>query len=493
MKKCIILSRVSTSHQDLIQQTNSLITKAKLHGYTDDDIIIIEDKESAIKLSEDERNGLNELKDYISKGNIESVFIWEITRISRQLPMLYSIRDYLQQNKVQLYCTTPEFTLFNQDWSISDVSNMVFAMFAVMAENEMRVKKERFARGKARAVELGKAIHLPMFGYRVRSDKYIEPDPINSKIIIELFEAYVNEEITIRQLAERYIANGTFNNSISTLTQRISSWLSSENFIGKKPYPAIISKSLFERAHKKAQYNKDKIRKGKFAKTDEIFLCKNLVYMMGTNYKLGTTGKEDKKYKKTGKSTHLPKSMPSINKNQLDPLVLELSINIDKKFQDKERIKAQLMAQEKELQRCKLVCVNKMKAARDKIDKVEERLIEGNLSENKATELSNKYKKEYESEHEKFKQYEESIRNIITQVTNLYEQKDLDYSLLTEIEKYDLVHKHIKRIDLLRISPLKIRINIEDKYSNYYIYEYHTRSTDLDYGCKLIFEGKELM
>ena len=50
--KCILLSRVSTHSQDLKQQTDELINAAHKDGFKDEDIIIIEDKESAIKLSE---------------------------------------------------------------------------------------------------------------------------------------------------------------------------------------------------------------------------------------------------------------------------------------------------------------------------------------------------------------------------------------------------------------------------------------------------------
>lgn len=63
--KAIILSRVSSEHQTLEQQTETVLKEVRRDGYTDDNIIIIEDKESAIKLSEEERNGLNKMKEYI--------------------------------------------------------------------------------------------------------------------------------------------------------------------------------------------------------------------------------------------------------------------------------------------------------------------------------------------------------------------------------------------------------------------------------------------
>lgn len=63
--KCIILSRVSTEQQDLIQQTENVKNEALRQGYSPENIIIIEDKESAVKLSEEEIKSLqNEKRQY---------------------------------------------------------------------------------------------------------------------------------------------------------------------------------------------------------------------------------------------------------------------------------------------------------------------------------------------------------------------------------------------------------------------------------------------
>ena len=55
MSKAIVLSRVSSVGQDLSQQTDEVLREAHKDGYTNRNIIIIEDVESAIKLSEEER------------------------------------------------------------------------------------------------------------------------------------------------------------------------------------------------------------------------------------------------------------------------------------------------------------------------------------------------------------------------------------------------------------------------------------------------------
>ena len=51
LSKAIVLSRVSSSHQDLTQQTDEILREVHRDGYEDRDIIIIEDTESAINLS----------------------------------------------------------------------------------------------------------------------------------------------------------------------------------------------------------------------------------------------------------------------------------------------------------------------------------------------------------------------------------------------------------------------------------------------------------
>lgn len=52
MSKAIILSRVSTLNQDLKQQTDEVVKFAEADGYSGDNVEVIEDKESGVKLSE---------------------------------------------------------------------------------------------------------------------------------------------------------------------------------------------------------------------------------------------------------------------------------------------------------------------------------------------------------------------------------------------------------------------------------------------------------
>lgn len=169
MGKCICLSRVSTGIQDLDQQTERLIEAAHYAGYVDDNILCIEDKESAVCKNEEERNGLNKLKEYISGGNIEMVIVYELSRIARRADVLYSIRDFLIKHNVQLQVLNPAFKLLKDDGSLDENSNILMGIFCSLSENEGYLRKARFKRGKMKKAAENKFCNgTPLYGYRVK-------------------------------------------------------------------------------------------------------------------------------------------------------------------------------------------------------------------------------------------------------------------------------------------------------------------------------------
>ena len=111
--KGIALIRVSTDSQDLKQQSEVVINEMIRDGYTNDNIILIEDKESGVLLSEEERQGLTKMKSYIESDNeINAVYVFELSRLSRKPEVLYSIRNYLVEHKIQLVVLKPSIKLF---------------------------------------------------------------------------------------------------------------------------------------------------------------------------------------------------------------------------------------------------------------------------------------------------------------------------------------------------------------------------------------------
>ena len=130
MDKCICFNRVSTVSQDIEQQKDIVYNECIKDGFLPENIIIISHKESAIKLSIQEREGIQELMNYINTDpNITSVYVYEISRISRQAKMLYEIRDFLIEKHIQLIVLKPYLKLLDIDGNISQAASILFSIF----------------------------------------------------------------------------------------------------------------------------------------------------------------------------------------------------------------------------------------------------------------------------------------------------------------------------------------------------------------------------
>lgn len=252
MKKCILLSRVSTQQQTLEQQTNELLRFAKNRGYNDLCIIIIEDKESAIKLDEEHRKGLIKMKEHITNDkDINCVICYEISRISRQQKVLFSIRDYLKERKIQLIILKPYMELLDDKGEITPTANIVFSLFSTLSENEMMLKTERMQRGRKQKKSEGKyGGGKIVFGYKIGENKMIEIDEKDSATVKKIFNLYENG-MSGGSIAKEMLERGWIRSknvaAALTLVNRI---LNNKRYIGindgyDTQYPAILTAEQF--------------------------------------------------------------------------------------------------------------------------------------------------------------------------------------------------------------------------------------------------------
>lgn len=250
--KAIALVRVSTKAQELDSQREKVIQEILKDGFDESDVIIIEDKESGSKLSEEERSGLNKLKHTVESDQVSSVYVYEISRISRKESILYSIREYLQHHHVQLICLVPYFQMFNDDWSISDQAAFTFSIFSTLSSQETRIRTARMMRGKERKKNEGKlSVGRPLFGYTLDNDHRPVPHPQDSIIIQEIFQRYSNLESSGSIGKDLWLRKALHTKSQKMVTyQTYICWLlKDERYAGVKDsiYPAIISKELFNK------------------------------------------------------------------------------------------------------------------------------------------------------------------------------------------------------------------------------------------------------
>lgn len=450
MSKCILLVRVSTDAQDLTQQTEKVKQEALKDGFTDENIIIIEDKESAVKLSEEERNGLNMLKHYIATEDIKCVYSYEVSRISRQGSTLYHIRDLLVKNNIQLVILKPYIKLLNDDGTISETSNLFFGLFVSLSENEGYLRKQRCKRGIDRKKKLGlyNGGNIPM-GYDVIDDKFVINED-EAKIVRRVFNDYISGK-SLLMLGREILSEGTWKTKVTTDTgmkQNLLNMISNQIYYGDNQHPAIITKQIYEAARQKAQ-DKRFYPKG----NEDTAIFRGFVHDI--NGKTLTSNIKNKFYFTKG---------VTISFKVTDTILWGITREWYSQIYEGKRneiissLKEQLQKQENIIKTMK---VNISKNS-GKIDKIEERYIEGRITKERADELERKAFNELQG-------YKVSLQNAESErqrLSDLIENDDTMIDIngkLSITEKRSIVNYIIDNIIVRKLSFYVAEITISNK------------------------------
>lgn len=481
MKKAILFSRVSTERQKLDQQTNELILEANRIGKEYD---IIEDKESAISLDEYERHGLNELKRLVETGNYDTVICYEISRISRRPKVLYSIRDYLIERQIQLVILKPYMRLLDNDGKMSQTASIMFSLFSSLSESEMMIKKERMMRGKKIKREKGQFIGgwIP-YGYEVHGKVgFIKEDEIrNVQMVYELYAKGKNRSEIAKDMYELGVFGDLTKREVGV---RVMCILKGENYNGTPTYPKVVEDNTWKicklKIKKELEANVDKEKRTRVREVEP--LCKGIFYADGTNRLMRHNTAQNKyMYRPQDKERDIRDGIKvqcegSVSINVLDSLAWSLVKDFNevenkiKKEDVQKRINETRMKMNNiEIQKKKLFA---------QIDKIEERLIKGRLSDDKAEQMENEIEGQIEEMNDdkiQLSRYlDEQIMYLNTFDIVQYKEEDLTYS-----QKRLVVLKYIDRIDMTSINQYHCSIKIQMKDNNMYNYTFsHNRKGD---------------
>lgn len=455
MKKAIILSRVSTLHQDLTQQTDAVLKEVRKDGYSDDNVIIIEDKESAIKLSEEERMGLNKMKECInSDPNIDTVYLYELSRLSRRSLVLFSVRDFLIERKIQLICLKPYFKLLDYDGSVSQSGSLMFSLFSTISEQEMVLKKERMLRGRMRNKLIGKTIGgRPTFGYITDKNKYYVVEPKQAELLKRIYNEYIGGK-PIFAIATELKEEGYFPDCIShTLSHKIDRWLKAEYLLGNSQYPPIISKSLFDRAQKVRAGKKKQPRKSH----KNIFLLKGIIFDAQNGKPLwGQTGLT------SYSDTHFGGCC--IKAKNVEPLVWDIAKKLYRKhIMNKTIYQRQLQKDLVTIGKKIETIQSEIETIKSRMDKVEERLIFGKLSKSRADELLVKLSLQLSEKENRLSQLSNESIGKHQQIFDADVLGELNEATLTLDERIDVVRKVIRKVNVKRCSLRVAHISVFNK------------------------------
>ena len=478
--KAILLVRVSTEAQDFTEQEKEIYQMAINDGYKPEDIIAVCEKESGIKLEEEDRAGLNRMKELIESGiGVNCVYCWEVSRIARRKKINFSVLEYLTNHKVQLIIKNPYITLFNPDGTINDGAETTFTLFAQIAESEMRTKKARFKRSKdARRKDGYFTGGFVLYGYTTDANKKLIVKDDEAEIVKMLFTMYLSGRYSYRSLAKEVMDMGIFTDkSYLTAQTAISKILNNYAYAGLPSsegnkanlrtegniYPALVTKEMVDKVKAISQKNiiepKKKYSTYYFGKG--ILRCPDCGKIM-----MAVKARNFYHCTKCGCKT-------TININMVDSALWAVAAPLytakmqNKAEGQKEYYESQILLLEQKID----VAQKDIEGMRTRADKVERKAyIDGTMSEAKAeafiAEINAKIDTR-DKEIAKFRNQMQDFQNLLLQYTGDYEGTIIDdvASITDEKVRYDIVHQMIEWASIERVDGYKMRtiIRIYDK------------------------------
>jgi len=238
--KCVCVGRVSTSGQSQTAQINDLNEFAKNLGFN-----IIQPfftTESGF-LEYDQKQGWNLVTDFFEQHKDYKVLICpELSRLSRKERILHKIKDYLIENHIQLIIKDVNYFLFNEFGEIPQGNDLIFSLYASLADSEMRQKKERFSRSLKDYRQQGYCLGgKQLFGY----ERYYEPKNGKNRSRYRINEKEAEEIRTIY----RWYAFGLDGDVRKTTVLRITQRCIEEGFSHYLHSKRNVNKCLKEQAY----------------------------------------------------------------------------------------------------------------------------------------------------------------------------------------------------------------------------------------------------
>lgn len=257
-KKILAVIRTSTIKQEIQSQKLDLIKFCCSKGFKEIDIIFVEGfGASARKRNEKYLQMLNDIKTVIEKYNIKYVAVWHLNRLGRTEENLSSLKEYFEENKIQVYIKNPSLTLFNEDGTLNNGTSMAWTIFAMMIKFETVELMEKLNRGRKYRQEQKKYIGgVVLFGYSVNEFGYFQIDEEESKIVHYIFDKYESGEFSASKLAKDLIEKGYFTRQNKPFyPEVISTMLRTEDYYKDSIYPALITKEQFDKCRLIASKN----------------------------------------------------------------------------------------------------------------------------------------------------------------------------------------------------------------------------------------------
>lgn len=486
MKKVICFARVSTLQQSLDAQVESVKKAIISDGYNEDEIIYVQGKESAIKLDEEQRQTLNEVKELVRDNpSIEAIYYFAVDRLARRMSIIMNVVEWAIENKINLVFLNPHrmstFRIDEYGNKVEDeITKLLLAMLSYGAEMEMKVKKARFATAKQAMKLQGKLPQgKPIKGYYLDEDRTILINENEASLIRNLFNDYLNgDNESMNSLHKKYVVKGLFeplqskylnagktkvwnlfkDPSYCGRTKIIKKVVKGVAFNTEITYPAIISEEMWEAVQAKLASRKQQPKKN----TKNIYYGKGLIKcgecgasMKTDTYNCTYTCKEKKGH------------TLSVNMNCVDNLtwltakgwynwytMIDWSSSKEQYQEQINDIKAKITISENQLQEQYQV-----------IDDTNIRLLspKSRLKQEVADKIINEADEEITKLTKHISQLKQSLDNYNSLLSELENQKVVaprEFDKFNDVDRVEVIKKVVEKIEVIRHKDNKYMYDI---------------------------------
>lgn len=265
MAKIILLARVSTQAQDYTMQVDEMRKVATSMGYSSDDQIEVKGKESAIKLEEEQRETLNEMKDLIEQHpEVNHVMVFAIDRLARRVSIVLNVKDWLTSRKINLTFLHPaQMSTLQADGTPNPATEMSLMLLAYGAQQEMNVKQARFKAAKDQLRKQKKiASGRCLYGYTKGKDRIPVIVEEEAEAIRKAYMLLASDDtMTATRLDDMMVELGYW----KAVTQkynssRVCQIIHNPAYMGGESggvlYPAIVDQDTWEKATARLKANR---------------------------------------------------------------------------------------------------------------------------------------------------------------------------------------------------------------------------------------------
>lgn len=318
MKTAAMLLRVSTEQQDLESQRNDLLPVANSLGYNVPEEYIFGQKITGRdNIKKEDRKSIKELKEACKDGNIQAIFIWEVSRLSRNsIAGRQFVADF-NEMKIPIYFKDRGIWTLDPVTKVEDSNTKtIVGLYFDFAESELKTFKNRSLRGRKQNAKNGLVTGgFIRYGYKKdpETKRYVI-DEQEADFVRDLYTKYATGEYSIRRLTiyanstdnptryKKSSSKGSFKSksgivkatsSIIWTTQVIRGILADNSYTGTRIFkdvagniPAIITEDLFNEVQEKLKQNPTKIEKSKHTHLlQKIMFCGNCGALYYGSYK----------------------------------------------------------------------------------------------------------------------------------------------------------------------------------------------------------------